>query len=567
VTKHKSIYILGTGLSHDGSTCILKDGKILVAIEKERITRIKHDGGNDHATVQYCLDAAGITVNDLSLVVQCSNFEKDIQKSSYAGKRYFAEEIDVPFVTISHHLAHAYSAIGTSPFNESNVLIIDGCGSPYQQCDDLEGAVCHVPQSDMLVAEKDSYYNYNKGFVTPLIKDFSEFGTPEPGGIKLPTTKHSIGGLYSVFSNYVFGNMDDAGKLMGLAPYGDRSKYNVPLFDLTDGRVFVNEEAFEVLTHPSVGYDDFKARFNYFADIAAWAQKEVEKAVLHTITSRLEHHYHPNLCYAGGVALNAVANAKILKEGIVENLYIQPAAADNGLAIGCAYYGWLEVLKKEKQLHDGKTYFGRTYYETDILNDLSTFKNENPGINIHYEKADDVAYSTANYLANGKIVAWYQNGAEFGPRALGNRSILANPRLPEVQAFINREIKFREDFRPFAPSVILDDVKQYFSHGFESPYMILVDEVLPDYRGKLPGITHADNSARVQTVTERMNGGYYALLQAFKKQTGLSVLLNTSFNKRGMPIVETPYEAMSLFYETALDVLVIGDYVFTKDNN
>lgn len=564
MSKNKSIYILGTGLSHDCSTCLLKDGKIIVAIEKERLTRIKHDGGNDFATVQYCLDAAGITLNDLSLVVQSANFEKDIKPESYSGMRYFPAGLDIPFITISHHLAHAYSAIGTSPFNESNVLIIDGCGSPYDQCDDITGAVCHVPKTNLLIAEKDSFYRYSSDEMTPLIKDFSEFNLPETGKISLPTTQHSIGGLYSIFSNYVFGNMDDAGKLMGLAPYGDRGKHNQPLFNLTDGRVFVNEEAFSVLSQPSSGYDDFKARFSYFADMAAWAQKEVEEAIIYTIKSRQEYNNHPNLCYAGGVALNAVANARILREQLVQNLYIQPAAADNGLAVGCAYYGWLAVLKREKQQHDGGTYFGKTYTDFNVLDDLQMFKSKFPSINLKCEKPDDLAAATALYLADGKIIAWYQDGAEFGPRALGNRSILADPRLPEVQAFINREIKFREDFRPFAPSVPEEDVHLYFKHGYKSPYMILVDEVLEPYRNLLPGITHADNSARVQTVTQKMNPKYYALLQAFKQQTGISVLLNTSFNKRGMPIVETPYEAISLFNETAIDVLAVNGYLMRK---
>ncbi|MCB0697139.1 MAG: hypothetical protein KDC07_07225, partial [Chitinophagaceae bacterium] len=391
-----------------------------------------------------------------------------------------------------------------------------------------------------------------------------EFGARGNNELRLPTTQHSIGGLYSVISGYVFGNMDDAGKLMGLAPYGNRALYDTPLFRYSGDRVFVNEDALKHLTQPSKGYDDFKTRFKYFADIAAWAQREVEEAILYTFKTRLKHNYHPNLCYAGGVALNAVANARLLKEGIVENLYIQPAAADNGLSIGCAYYGWLEVLKKEKQQHIGSTYFGKSYPEEEAQNAINKYTAifKVSGINIIHP--DNVAAQTAQYLAKGKIVAWYQNGAEFGPRALGNRSILADPGLPEVQAFINREIKFREDFRPFAPSVLAEDVTKYFRYAYESPYMILVDEVLPEYRELLPGVTHADNSARVQTVTRSMNPEYYALLQAFKAESGIGILLNTSFNKRRQPIVETPEQAIELFLETALDILVIGNLVLQK---
>ncbi|MEZ5015664.1 MAG: carbamoyltransferase C-terminal domain-containing protein [Flavipsychrobacter sp.] len=564
MAKKNSIYILGTGLSHNGSTCLLKDGRIVVAIEKERLTRIKHDGGNDHQTVQYCLNAAGITINDLTLVVQCANFEKDIDISKYMGKRFFPDNYQVPVVTISHHLAHAYSAIGTSPFEDSNVLIIDGCGSPIEQCDDMNGAKIHVPDSMAMIAEKDSYYRYQDGILKSLYKDFSEFKPPTGSNIHLPTTRHSIGGLYSLMSRYVFGNMNDVGKLMGLAPYGDRKAYTTPLFHLKEERVFVNEDAFSILNNASKGFEDFKRRFKYFADIAAWTQKEVEKAILYTIRSRLSFNYNSNLCYAGGVALNAVANARILKEGLVDSLYIQPAAADNGIAIGCAYYGWLKTLKKEKVTHNGSTYFGASYSEQKILNAIIGYEKTNR-LNINYSIDKNAIVTAAKYLAEGKIIAWYQDGAEFGPRALGNRSILADPRLPSIQSFINKEIKFREDFRPFAPSVLKEDASKYFKYAYDSPYMILVDEVLEEHRKALAGITHNDNSARVQTVTATSNPKYYELISAFKKETGLPILLNTSFNKRGMPIVETPEEAISLFYETKLDVLVMGNIILNKN--
>lgn len=563
MTKKNSIYILGTGLSHNGSTCLLKDGRIVVAIEKERLTRIKHDGGNDYQTVQYCLNVAGITISDIDLVVQCANFEKNINITHYKGKRFFPDDYQVPVITISHHLAHAYSAIGTSPFKDSNVLIIDGCGSPIEQCDDMNGAKIHVPESLAMIAEKDSYYHYQNGELKSLYKDFSEFKPPTGSSIHLPTTRHSIGGLYSLMSKYAFGNMNDVGKLMGLAPYGDRKAYTTPLFHLKEGRVFVNEDAFSILNNTSKGFEDFKTRFKYFADIAAWTQKEVEKAILYTIQSRLSFNYNANLCYAGGVALNAVANSHILKEELVKNLYIQPAAADNGIAIGCAYYGWLKTLKKEKVEHNGSTYFGASYSAENILNAIANHEKEND-IKINYTIDKNATITTAKHLAEGKIVAWYQGGAEFGPRALGNRSILADPRLPSIQLFINKEIKFREDFRPFAPSVLKEDASQYFKYAYDSPYMILVDEVLEEHRVALAGITHNDNSARVQTVTATSNPKYYELIKAFKKETGLPILLNTSLNRRGMPIVETPEEALSLFYETKLDVLIIGDIIIDK---
>jgi carbamoyltransferase len=564
--SNKAIYVLGTGLSHDGSSCLLKDGAVVCAIEKERLTRKKHDGGNDALTVQYCLDYAGIGAEELALVVQAANFEKDtISKSRYKGKRYFDNDLKVPFVSISHHLAHAYSAIGTCPFGEGNVLVIDGCGSPYEQCDD-QGA--YVPQvaASGLYAEKDSYYHFSAGGVRPLYKDFSEIQLSDVAtDLRLPTTRHSIGGLYSMVSQYVFGNMDDAGKLMGLAPYGNRNVYKENIFSLTGGRVLVREEALRMLSQPATSYEDLKKRFQYFADVAAWAQREVEEAIIYTVKQRLQYHYSPNLCYAGGVALNAVANARIMKETGVKDLYMAPAAADNGLSVGCAFYGWLEILKKQRRLHNGSTYFGKVYADNKIEEDIKRFKADNEKKSIVSMRSDDTCAYTAALINAGKVVGWFQGASEFGPRALGNRSILADARLQQVRLFINREIKFREDFRPFAPAVMAEDVTEYFEHGYESPYMILVDQVKPQYKKLYGEVMHVDGSARVQTVSRQLNEKFYTLLQKFKEQSGSGILLNTSLNRRGMPIVETAYEALSLFYETKLDALVIHDWIFEKE--
>ncbi|HVW97951.1 MAG TPA: carbamoyltransferase C-terminal domain-containing protein [Mucilaginibacter sp.] len=565
--SNKPVYILGTGLSHDGSSCLLKDGHIICAIEKERLSRKKHDGGNDALTVKYCLDYAGITVHDLSLMVQAANFEKDtIQKDRYQGARFFTADCAVPFVSISHHLAHAYSAVGTSPFDEGNVLVIDGCGSPYEQCDDLEGA--ELPQSIItgLYAEKDSFYRFSEDGLFPLYKDFSELNLSQQGGeYRMPLTTHSIGGLYSKISQYIFGNMDDAGKLMGLAPYGNCDRFKESFFLLKDGRVFVNEDSLLQLNRPAASYQDFKDRFNYFADVASWAQRDVEEAVVYIVKQRLASKYHPNLCYAGGVALNAVANARILRETPVKNLYMMPAAADNGLAIGCAYYGWLNVLKRKPCKHDGAICLGKVYTEDEIEADINRFIADHPGIMISFQKAANVLDDASRMLADGKVIGWFQGGAEFGPRALGNRSILADARSEGVRAFINRDIKFREDFRPFAPAVTGEDVSEYFKYGYESPYMILVDEIKENYRELYKEVIHVNGSARVQTVTQNINPTFYGLLKTFKQVSGSGILLNTSFNKKGMPIVETPYQALSLFYETKMDAVVIHDYVFTKN--
>jgi carbamoyltransferase len=560
----KPIYILGTGLSHDGATCLLKDGELLFAIEKERLSRKKHDGGNDLLTVKYCLDAAGIGVDDLSLVVQAANFEKDeIRKDAYGGRRYFTEQCKVPFVSISHHLAHAYSAIGTCPYDEFNVLIIDGCGSPYEQCDDVPGAYVPERKEAVPVAEKDSFYHYSGGGLRPLYKDFSEFDDNSTSH-RMATTRHSIGGLYSLISNYVFGNMDDAGKLMGLAPYGNRDAMNAKIFSLENGRVFVNKSIFRLLSEPAGSYDGFRQRFSYFADVAAWVQKEVEEAILYTVSQRQQLHPHANLCYAGGVALNAVANARILRETGVTNLYMEPAAGDNGLALGCAYYGWLQVLKQSRKIHNGTTYLGRQYTGSEILQSIELFKSDHKAINVEFTTTENVCGYAARLLGEGKVVGWFQGRSEFGPRALGNRSILADGRKKGVRAFINKDIKMREDFRPFAPAVMAEYAAEYFEYAYESPYMILVDKVKENYRQEYEDVVHVDGSARVQTVTHESNSRFYSLLGHFRQHTGSAILLNTSLNKKGMPIVETPYEALGLFYESKMDVMVIHNHVFEK---
>lgn len=562
---NRPVYILGTGLSHDGSACILKDGHIAVAIEKERLSRKKHDGGNDSLAVNYCLNALGISLGDMDLVVQCANFEKDIRPDRYQGPRVFPA--GMPIVTISHHLAHAYSAIATSPFAEANVLVIDGAGSPADQCDDWPDEATRAYWTSLpgFYCEKDSFYHYDGNTLHCLYKDFSELRQYDsgPGGLRMPTTYHSIGGLYAAASHYCFGNLDDAGKLMGLAPYGSDRYKGMPLFSFADGRTAVLHEALRQLAEPAIDHAAFKTNFQHYADVARWVQKETEKAVLEVTRHRMTLHPHDRLCYAGGVALNAVANAQLLKEGIVRQLYMQPAAGDNGLSIGCAVYGWHQVRGRDIP-HPGQpsVFFGKSYRPDDIDTILSTHPEQD---RFSRKRTQHYIAEAARLLVEGKVIAWYQGGAEFGPRALGHRSILADPRLHDVQHHINADIKFREDFRPFAPAVLKEDVHDYFRYGWESPYMILVDEIREEWKGKLKGVVHVDGTCRVQTVDAEWNAAFHSLLQHFKKETGLSVLLNTSFNCKGMPIVETPREALDFFLSCALDTLVLEDCIITKN--
>jgi carbamoyltransferase len=559
------IYVLGTGLSHDGSACVLKDGRIFVSIEKERLTRNKHDGGNDTLAIQYCLAAANIKASDLTLVVQNANFSMfPAGNDWFLGTRILDDS--VPTVTISHHLAHAYSALATSPFKEAAVLVIDGCGNAFDDCLDLAGAVlAEKPEGEIapLYFEKDSYYIFSARRMTPRYKDFSPFGICHKEFPFVPnTTRHSIGGLYRGASSYVFGDMEDSGKLMGLAPYGRKGVYESPLFELRDGRVFVRYDVVTGLRSPCRSYEQFKERFQDYADIALWVQQEVERALLYVIKHRYELSPNENLCFAGGVALNAVANRRIVIEGPFRRVYFQPAAGDNGLAIGCAFYGWLEVLKQERIMHDGSTSFGIGYSDEAVRTSIES----SSAAGLIYQ-SEDYVRDAARLLADGKVIGWFQAGSEFGPRALGHRSILADPRKVEVRDFINREVKNREDFRPFAPSVIAEDATIYFDCDYESPYMILVAPVRSEWVDVIPAVVHCDRSARIQTVRKSVDPIYYRLLLEFKRLTGLGMLLNTSLNRRKMPIVETPSEAIEFFLSSALDALVLENHVLLKQGD
>ena len=560
----RPVYVLGTGLSHNGSAVLLRDGRVCVGIEKERITRRKHDGGNDSAAIAYCLEAEGIGLDDVALVVQCANFEVP-DRDRYRGPRLFAGRAHPPIVSISHHLAHAWSAAGTSPFDDCAILIVDGCGSPLSQCTDLDGVALPPdltgPDAAMW-CEKDSFYQFDGRQITVLEKDFSPLATADPRDrIRLGTTRHSIGGFYAAVSNYVFGNLDDVGKLMGLAPYGRPGALDHRAFDVRDGRLFVTDGWQTALDRPAADYAAFRADFAYYADVARWAQGEVERAVTALFRARLDRHPADRVCYAGGVALNAVANARLLDDHVVRDLYMEPAAGDNGLALGCAYHGWIAVLGQDKVPHDGSTCFGRPYRPDEITAALADAPADWTIERLDHPALIDRA---AALLAQGKTLAWFRDGSEFGPRALGRRSILAHPGTPGIGDHINANIKFREDFRPFAPAVLPEHAATCFAAGRDSPYMILIDRTRSEHAEALANVTHVDGTARVQTVDRRWNPAFAALLEAFHAATGVPVLLNTSLNRRGQPMVERPEEAVTLFAETALDALVLQDVLVTK---
>jgi carbamoyltransferase len=548
----------------------MRDGEIVVGIEKERITRKKHDGFNDRLTLEYCLEAEGITWADVDLLVENNTknrFELEDQRLR------LGREIPefVPRVNISHHLAHAYSAAGASPFSETTVVVIDGRGSSLDNCVDvtphlLPADVRAMPAGhrDRLF-EKASVYFFQDGRMETVFKDYSPLLSKSLDRVRFPlappTMEHSAGEFYGGVSYYVFGKNFQEGKLMGLAPYGRPGIFSGDGFVLREGRAFINyDDPPDVPSELYGGFYERPERFQTYADLAYWAQKELEKALIYLVGTAHALAPSRNLSYAGGLALNAVANRRLFTETPFDNIFIQPAAGDNGIAVGCCYYGWLEVLKRGSVKHSGISAFGRRYDAGQCSSALASH-----GSACTVTEPESIVSAAARILADGGVVGWFQGPSEFGPRALGFRSILADPRLAEMQDFINREVKLREDFRPFAPSVTEEDAAVYFEDDFESPYMILVMKTRPEWRERIPAVVHKDGTARVQTVSQSMNPLYHRLLKEFQRFAGIPVLLNTSFNRRGMPIVETPEQAVEFFLESELHALVLHRYLVTKN--
>lgn len=560
--NHQPVYVLGLGLSHNGAACLLKDGQILVAIEKERLTRRKSDGGNDMFTIDYCLNAAQIRPEQLSLIVQNANFGGFAYGNDwYGGPRRLPA--GVPVVTISHHLAHAWSAFALSPFEETAILVVDGCGNAYEDCTDLEGAtLCERPEGDLaaLYFEKDSYYLAGPDGVKAVYKDFSPFGrigTHYPMHPK--TTRHSIGGFYAAASAYVFGDVSDAGKLMGLAPYGKRGRWPYQPLQVRDGRLWFNEDWITHFRERASSPGDFTKRFSYFADVAAMVQESIERALLDLVGDRYARAPSPHLCFSGGVALNAVVNQRLETSGPFRHLFVPPAADDSGLAIGCAYYGWRQALSNPRARPNSFTFPGKPYSRNEIDQAVAA-----AGQSLAVETPADLLASMAKALGEGQVVGWFRGGSEFGPRALGHRSILADPGRAEVRDHINRDIKFREDFRPFAPSVRGESASRFFEVDRPCPFMLRVVPVRPEWRTRLAAVTHVDGSARLQTVEASGDPDFHRLLGLVGDKTGVDVLLNTSMNRKGQPIVETPGEAIALLRDTQLDALAIGPYLIRK---
>ncbi|MGV3560929.1 carbamoyltransferase family protein [Larkinella arboricola] len=599
--------ILGiSAFYHDSAAALIEDGRIVAAAQEERFTRKKHDSGFPANAVQFCLEYGGTTLNALDAIVfydkPLLKFERLLEtyyafaprglrsfltampvwlKDKLFLKRLLRDELKklgydarkpVKLLFPEHHLSHAASAFYPSAFEKAAILTIDGVG---------EWATASIG----LGSGKD---------ITVL---------------KEQHFPHSLGLLYSAFT-YFLGFRVNSGeyKLMGLAPYGDDRSPEVEryveliktsLVEIKDdGSIWLNQQYFDYATGLRMVHEKkWEALFGLprrnpedelnaeHGNLALAIQRVTEEVVLKMAREARRLTNTDNLVLAGGVALNCVANGKLQKAGIFENIFIQPAAGDAGGALGAAlaayhiYFGQKRVIDYQDDALHG-SYLGPTFSDLDVELMAKKYK----AVYSRYDDFGELCDETARLLASEHVVGWVQGRMEFGPRALGNRSILSDPRSADMQQKMNLKIKYRESFRPFAPSVLADDCADYFDYGGRSPYMLLVHPVqknrrkpLPaDYSGlslrdklycqrsDLPAVTHIDFSARLQTVHQTTNPRYWQLIDAFKKRTGCGVLVNTSFNVRGEPIVNTPDDAYRCFMRTEMDYLIVGNYWFDK---
>jgi carbamoyltransferase len=572
----KPSYILGLNTyDHDVSACLLRDGALAYAIEKERITRDKHATGFYKEVIDYVLDAEGITLDDVELVVSncyilpVPEMEDRLIYQDMPGflPEYERQDASIhplfrsrtgKVKTISHHLAHAYSAFAVSPFEEGAIMIVDGVGS--YRSDVMETYPDDEPGSK-LARESESYYTFKGTQLDCLKKVWME---PDRGFLSdefynMP----GLGALYSRASTYVFGDWNKCGELMGLAPYGRRDQIK-PLMNITDNVLSVprwTPEYNQPYIADSDGKWDTHPSMRHWEDLAWRVQDDTEKVLLARARWLRETTGAKNLCIAGGVALNCVANGRIAREAGFENVWIQPAAGDNGIAIGCAYYGLLELQKQPRSYVMTHSYTGKTYTDRDIA---AATQRTLVKAQTSAARSDNICRDTAKLLADQKVIGWFQGRSEYGPRALGNRSIIADPRRPEMKDILNSRVKHRQPFRPFAPIVLAERAREIFEGDQDSPFMLIAAPVRPEWREKIPAIVHVDGTARIQTVTEDTNPVLYRLLKEFDALTGVPVLLNTSFNVKGEPIVETPRDAMACFINTGIDHMILHETLVSK---
>ncbi len=567
------MYILGVSCYyHDASACLLKDGKILAAVEEERFTRKKHDNSFPINAIKFCLKQENISINQVAYVafyekpllkferLLCQHLEmfpKSLPSFCKALPSWMTEKLRVPaafrkklgykgdILFIEHHLAHAASSYLVSPFKEAAILTVDGVGEWATTC-----------------------AGYGKGNDIRLLKE-----------IRFP---HSLGLLYSAVTGYLgFTVNNDEYKVMGLAPYGKPvylNEFRKVIAVKEDGSYQLDMDYFVYHYGLKMASKKFINLFGparkkgepleqKHKDIASSLQKITEEVLYNLLINLKKETSMKNVCLAGGVALNSVANGKILKQTGFKEIFIQPAASDSGTSIGAAMFVYNTLLGNERRWQQDTAYFGPEY-STDCI---KRFLDTNH-INYSMFKDDkELVKKTAGLIYKNHVIGWFQGKMEWGPRALGSRSILSNATNPDMKEILNAKVKHREGFRPFAPVVCVDDAEKYFECDKPVPsptdYMLMVYPIVKKYQDKIPAVTHVDGSGRLQTIRRGQNRLYHDVIKEFGKLSGIPILVNTSFNIRGEPIVCTPRDAYKCMMGTCIDYLVMDKFLIARAGN
>jgi carbamoyltransferase len=552
-------WVLGINASHNGSCCLIQGSKIKVAIQEERLSRIKYDPlypATNTLSINYCLDAVNIRPADLSMIVVSSQSPADLEQNDISLNRTLRATFNrVPVTRVGHHFAHALSAFCTSGFAEAACLVIDGEGSPERDLSPEERDAClGVKVSPW---ESISFYSATRLGLAPIRKYMVEDGrwlVQRPGKM---ATFGSLGGMYSAVSQQIFATVLDAGKVMGLAPYGKAVFTPDAFFSYSNNDFIFRDDVPNAFLHA----DRWPKRERDYQNLAASVQLALEQALSLLLLELEKAISTTDLCYAGGVALNSVANEGVIRKGAFKNVHIVPAAEDSGVALGAAYYGLFLLTGEYACGRLKRDSMGRRYPIKVVDEAISA----TPYVSKHIRSTNLIG-DVARRLAAGEFAAWFQGGSEFGPRSLGQRSILCDPRSSAAKEALNATVKFREPFRPFAPAVRLERAAEWFavdSASIESPFMLRVVPVKDSVRRLIPAVVHIDGTARMQTVSKD-DGLFYELLMAFENLTGVPILLNTSLNIMGEPIVETPEEALWCLLETGLDFCAFEHTIVDK---
>lgn len=554
------MYSLGFSTGHDRGAVLIQDNKVLIGISEERLSRIKHDSPYSKEipilSIQYCLNEYGLTYTDIdSYTYTITDLEDDVPQK-------FVEltGLDLSLLHfIPHHLAHAFSTFYSSGFDESVVLVADAMGSILSEKNETEK---WYNLKTLLI---DESFNWAEGYSIINFKSIHQVQEVYKKLIKFPMSpigddEISVGYAYGIGTKQLVydekSNSWSAGKLMGLASYADpdyvekyQSNYTYEEYDLKIPSGYINPEV------------NYKSDFSSKANTAGLYQKNQEESCIHLAKIAKKITNAKNICVAGGSFLNCNTNELLIKSGMYEKCYFIPPADDSGIPLGCAWFGSFVKNKIETPPSYLSPYLGKKYKDSEIFESIFSFDE------ISFEKIydfDKLVDLVSEDLKNNKVIGWMQDGSEIGPRALGNRSILASPKNSWVVNYINSEIKKREWYRPFAPSVLYEHQSEIFDLQEYSPYMLVTTKVKNEWKDKIPAVVHFDGTSRIQSVTKENNEKYYKLITKFYEKTNIPVLLNTSFNGPSEPIVESPTDAIKTFLNTGLYSLVIGNFYIKR---